>query len=65
MRGNANLVRAMLLCRHVNSVVTEEVTIVATHSKTRRAVQRLRRLARRLRAAKLKKTRASGTDNPT
>ena len=47
--------------RHWN---VEEVTIVATHSKTRRAVQRLRRLARRLRAAKLKKTRASGTDDP-
>jgi hypothetical protein len=55
----------MLLWRHVNSAVIEEVTIVATHSKTRRAVQRLRRLARRLRTAKLKKTRASGTVNPS
>ena len=56
---------SMLLCQHMTLVVIEEVTIVATHSKTRRAVQRLRRLARRLRAATLKKTRPSGTVNPS
>jgi hypothetical protein len=66
MRGKRNLAAL----RKINATVAacdviEEVTIVATHSKTRRAVQRLRRLARRLRAAKLKKTRPSGTDNPT
>jgi hypothetical protein len=44
--------------------VNEEVAIVATHSKTRRAVKRLRRLARRLRDAQLKKTRSTGTVNP-
>ena len=36
---------------------------MATHSKTRRAVQRLRRLARRRREAELKKIRQSGTEN--
>jgi hypothetical protein len=36
---------------------------MATHSKTRRAVQRLRRLARRRREAELKLARQSGTEN--
>jgi len=36
---------------------------MATHSKTRRAVQRLRRLTRRRREAELRKTRQSGTEN--
>jgi len=39
------------------------VVLMATHSKTRRAVQRLRRLARRRREAELKKARQSGTEN--
>jgi hypothetical protein len=34
-----------------------EAEAMATHSKTRHAVRRLRRLARRLREAELKKTR--------
>src|SRR5712691_11946471 len=38
---------------------------MATHSKTRRAVQRLRRLARRRREAELKKARRGGTDHPS
>lgn len=36
---------------------------MASHSKTNRAVRRLRRLTRRLREAELKKTRRSGGDN--
>ena len=48
----------------VTPVVIEEVRTMATHSKTRRAVKRLRRLARRLRAANLKKARGSGVNNP-
>jgi hypothetical protein len=52
------------IVRHVTSIVIEEVSIVATHSKTRRAVQRLRRLARRLREAELRKARRGGTDKP-
>ncbi len=35
---------------------------MATHSKTRAAVRRLRRLARRRREAELKKTRLGATD---
>jgi len=34
---------------------------MATHSKTRRAVRRLRRLARRRREAKLRRARQGGT----
>jgi len=41
-----------------------EVRTMATHSKTRRAVKRLRRLARRLRDAELKKARRSEADKP-
>jgi len=37
----------------------EEVIVVATHSKTRRAVRRLRRLARRRREAEIRMRRAS------
>ena len=37
---------------------------MATHSKTRRAVKRLRRLARRLREAERKKARLSEVDKP-
>ena len=47
----------MLLWQQARSIVIEEVTIVATHSKTRRAVQRLRRLARRRREAELREAR--------
>jgi hypothetical protein len=36
---------------------------MATHSKTRRAVQRLRRLARRRREAALRKARQGGTES--
>jgi hypothetical protein len=36
---------------------------MATHSKTRRAVQRLRRLARRRREAELKAARRGGIDS--
>jgi len=36
---------------------------MATHSKTKRAVQRLRRLARRRREAELRKAKQSGTEN--
>ena len=55
---------SVLLWQFVTSVVLEEVRTMATHSKTRRAVRRLRRLARRLREAELKKTRSSGMDKP-
>ena len=40
---------SVLPWQFVTSVVIEEVRTMATHSKTRRAVKRLRRLARRLR----------------
>jgi hypothetical protein len=49
---------------HVGSTVVEEVNTVATHSKTRRAVKRLRRLARRRREAELRKGRRGGMDTP-
>jgi hypothetical protein len=54
----------VLLWHRIISVVSEEVRIVATHSKTRRAVRRIRRLARRRREAELKKARGTGTVNP-
>jgi hypothetical protein len=54
----------VLLWQDARSIVIEEVSIVATHSKTRRAVKRIRRLARRRREAELKKTRAQGAANP-
>jgi hypothetical protein len=38
---------------------------MATHSKTRRAVQRLRRHARRRREAALRKARQGGTESPS
>jgi hypothetical protein len=55
---------SVLLWQGAKSIVIEEVSIVATHSKTRRAVKRIRRLARRRREAELKKTRAQGAVNP-
>jgi len=55
---------SVLLWQDARSTVIEEVSIVATHSKTRRAVKRIRRLARRRREAELKKTRAQGAANP-
>ena len=56
---------SVLPWQFVTSVVTEEVRTMATHSKTRRAVKRLRRLARRLREAERKKARLSEVDKPS
>jgi hypothetical protein len=46
---------------HATLIVIEEVMSVATHSKTRRAVRRRRRLARRSREAELRKARRPAT----
>ena len=54
----------MLLWQDARSIVIEEVSIVATHSKTRRAVKRIRRLARRRREAELGKARRGEMTNP-
>ena len=55
--------QAMILCVRVRvSTRQEEAVFMGSHSKTNRAVQRLRRLARRRREADLKKEQRSGSD---
>src|SRR5438093_1437252 len=55
--------QAMILCISVRvPTLQEETVFMGSHSKTNRAVQRLRRLARRCREADLKKERRSGSD---
>ncbi len=55
--------QAMILCVRVRvSTLQEEAVFMGSHSKTNRAVQRLRRLARRRREADLKKEQRSGSD---
>ena len=54
--------QAMILCIRVRVSTLQEAVFMGSHSKTNRAVQRLRRLARRRREADLKKEQRSGSD---